>query len=70
MGSTYDTIMSNLKTACGTRDFSPDECLLRETIIDDLKALFKRYNAVPLETPVFELKDNLMKKSQLSRVID
>ncbi len=54
--------MSSLKTACGTRDFSPQECLLRETLIDDLKTLFKRYNAVPLETPVFELKDNLMKK--------
>jgi histidyl-tRNA synthetase len=58
----YYPTMSNLKTACGTRDFSPVECLLRETLMDDLKLLFKRYNAVPLETPVFELKDNLMKK--------
>lgn len=54
--------MSGLKTACGTRDFSPQECLLREQMINDMISVFKRYNAVPLETPVFELKENLMKK--------
>ncbi len=52
----------SIKTACGTRDFNASECLVREQMITDLTAIFKRYNATPLETPIFELKDYLMKK--------
>jgi histidyl-tRNA synthetase len=38
----------------GVRDFPPEEKILRDKIIDALKAQFERYGFNPLETPVLE----------------
>ena len=38
----------------GTRDFSPEEKILRDKIVSTLKKAFELYGYAPLETPVFE----------------
>lgn len=47
-----------LENSKGTRDFSPDEKIVREDIVNTLKATFELYGFSPLETPIlnrFEL---------------
>lgn len=46
----------------GTRDFSPEEKILRDKIIDTLKDVFELYGYVPLETPILERFDVLSSK--------
>ena len=45
-----------LKTAKGTRDYLPDQMIIRENVIDIVKNVFKRHDAETIDTPVFELK--------------
>ena len=43
-----------IELAKGTRDFPPEEKMLRQEVIDTLRALFERYGFAPLETPALE----------------
>ena len=45
-----------LKTAKGTRDYLPEQMIIRENVIDLVKKVFKRHDAETIDTPVFELK--------------
>lgn len=38
----------------GTRDFLPEEALIRQTIINKMKSVFERFGFLPLETPALE----------------
>ena len=38
----------------GTRDFLPEEMILRERVFDTVKKVFKRYGYDPFKTPAFE----------------
>lgn len=40
----------------GTRDFSPQQMVVREKILDIIVSCFKRHGAKGLDTPAFELK--------------
>jgi histidyl-tRNA synthetase len=48
------------KTPKGTRDYSPDECKVREEVLGKIVKVFKQHGAVSIETPVFELKEVLL----------
>ena len=43
-----------LQRAKGTRDFMPEEKILRNEIVSTLKAMFERYGFYPIETPILE----------------
>ncbi len=51
-----------LQSPKGTRDFLPEEKILRQEIEDKLKTLFELYGYNPLETPAFELFETLSSK--------
>ncbi len=44
----------NLSNPKGTRDFPPEEKILRDKVINQIKEIFERYGYSPLETPTFE----------------
>src|SRR3989338_7540556 len=46
----------------GTRDFSPEEKIVRDKIVNTLKEVFELYGYAPLETPVFERYEILASK--------
>ena len=46
----------------GTRDFSPEEKILRDKIVGTLKEVFELYGFAPLDTPVLEKFDVLASK--------
>ncbi|MBI1935100.1 histidine--tRNA ligase [Candidatus Woesearchaeota archaeon] len=46
----------------GTRDFSPEEKILRDRIVNTLKEVFELYGYAPIETPVLERYDVLSSK--------
>ena len=46
----------------GTRDFSPEEKILRDKIVNTLKEVFELYGFAPLETPILEKFDVLSSK--------
>ena len=46
----------------GTRDFAPEEKILRDRVVDTLKEVFELYGFAPLETPVFERYEVLSSK--------
>ena len=46
----------------GTRDFSPEEVVRRNYIMDTIKSCFTSYGFQPIETPSFENSDTLMGK--------
>uniref|UniRef100_A0A8D0FZ78 histidine--tRNA ligase n=1 Tax=Sphenodon punctatus TaxID=8508 RepID=A0A8D0FZ78_SPHPU len=48
------------KTPKGTRDYSPKQMAVREKIFSLIISCFKRHGAEAIDTPVFELKENLM----------
>ncbi|MBI2654318.1 histidine--tRNA ligase [Candidatus Woesearchaeota archaeon] len=52
----------NLQLPKGTRDFSPEEKILRDKIVNTLKEVFEIYGYAPLETPVLERFDVLASK--------
>lgn len=47
-----------LKTAKGTRDYSPQQTALRQCVLDKIVAVFRKHGAESIDTPVFELKVN------------
>ncbi len=51
-----------LQTAKGCRDYAPEEKLLRDQIITQLKTMFERYGFAPLETPTLERMETLSAK--------
>jgi histidyl-tRNA synthetase len=51
-----------LKTAKGTRDFSPKQMVIRENAFEKIVSCFKRHGAETIDTPVFELKEVLTGK--------
>ncbi len=51
-----------LLNAKGTRDFPPEEKIIRQKVIDQLREIFELYGFSPLETPVLERFDVLSAK--------
>jgi len=51
-----------LKTAKGTRDYLPDQMIIREKVIELVKSVFEKHDAETIDTPVFELKEVLTGK--------
>lgn len=45
-----------LKTPKGTRDYSPQQMMLRQGVLDKIVAVFKKHGGEAIDTPVFELK--------------
>jgi histidyl-tRNA synthetase len=54
--------MTILKTPKGTKDFNQDDMILREHILFIITTIFKKYGGIAIDTPVFELKENLTDK--------
>lgn len=52
----------NLERAKGTRDFSPEEKILRNEIVQTLTKVFEKYGYPPFETPIIERFDVLSAK--------
>lgn len=52
----------NLQNAKGTKDFLPEEKMLRQDVIDLLRSIFESYGFAPLETPILERMDILAAK--------
>jgi histidyl-tRNA synthetase len=52
----------DLRTPKGTTDYPPKHALLYEDIINKTISVFKTYGALPIDTPIFELKDILLNK--------
>ena len=48
--------------AQGTQDYGPVEMAVRERVFDIIRSTFRKYGAVAIETPVFELKETLTGK--------
>ncbi|KAK6090946.1 hypothetical protein P3W45_000191 [Vairimorpha bombi] len=46
----------------GTVDCSPPDAILYDTLIQNTKSIFQLHGAVPIDTPVFELKSILLNK--------
>mmetsp|Transcript_124675 Transcript_124675/g.186243 ORF Transcript_124675/g.186243 Transcript_124675/m.186243 type:complete len:472 (-) Transcript_124675:34-1449(-) len=51
-----------LKTPKGTRDYDPLQMAIREKVINIITTTYKKYGAVTIETPLFELKETLTNK--------
>ena len=51
-----------LQRARGTRDFAPEEKILRDEVINKLVKLFEQFGFSPLETPILERYDVLASK--------
>jgi len=51
-----------LETAKGTKDYSPEEKILRNEVVGKLTSIFERYGFSPLDTPVLERYDVLAAK--------
>lgn len=45
-----------LKTPKGTRDYTPQQMMLRQGVLDKIVAIFKKHGGESIDTPVFELK--------------
>ncbi|KAK9824587.1 hypothetical protein WJX72_011519 [[Myrmecia] bisecta] len=50
------------KVAKGTRDFLPDQMMIRKRAMDTITQVFSVHGAVAIDTPVFELRETLMGK--------
>eukprot|EP00884_Botryococcus_braunii_P005094 jgi/Botrbrau1/14586/Bobra.0312s0009.1 len=46
----------------GTRDFLPDQMMIRREAFNKIARVFERHGAVSIDTPVFELRETLMGK--------
>jgi histidyl-tRNA synthetase len=53
---------SALRTPIGTRDFLPEDMILREHVMDIIKKVFEDYGYDPMETPVIEFSEVLKGK--------
>lgn len=51
-----------MQRAKGTRDFKPEEKIVRQNVIDLLRNIFEKYGYNPLETPVIERYETLSAK--------
>lgn len=51
-----------LKTPKGTRDYSPQQMALRQSVLDKIINVFRKHGAETIDTPVFELKEVLTGK--------
>ncbi|KAG0235977.1 histidyl-tRNA synthetase [Mortierella sp. GBAus27b] len=51
-----------LKSAKGTKDYTPQDMAIREKIFSTIIEVFKRHGGVTIDTPVFELKEILAGK--------
>ncbi|KAH9897489.1 histidyl-tRNA synthetase [Xylariomycetidae sp. FL2044] len=51
-----------LKTPKGTRDWDGPDLPLRNHILETISKIFERHGGIPLDTPVFELKETLAGK--------
>jgi histidyl-tRNA synthetase len=51
-----------LETAKGTKDYSPEEKIVRNEVVGKLVSIFERYGFSPLDTPVLERYDVLSSK--------
>ncbi|CRK90541.1 CLUMA_CG004245, isoform A, partial [Clunio marinus] len=51
----------SLKTPKGTRDYNPQQMALRQSVLDKIVKVFKKHGAETIDTPVFELKDFVIK---------
>ena len=51
-----------LKTPKGTRDYTPIQMAIREKVFNKIIAVYKRFGAVTIDTPLFELKSTLTDK--------
>ena len=54
---------NKLELARGFRDFPPEEKILRDKILSEMKKVFEIYGFVPLETPIVERLDVMTLKS-------
>lgn len=45
-----------LKTPKGTRDYNPQQMMLRQNVLDKIITVFKKHGGEAIDTPVFELK--------------
>eukprot|EP00545_Synedropsis_sp_CCMP1620_P000293 CAMPEP_0119005134 /NCGR_PEP_ID=MMETSP1176-20130426/1545_1 /TAXON_ID=265551 /ORGANISM="Synedropsis recta cf, Strain CCMP1620" /LENGTH=932 /DNA_ID=CAMNT_0006956907 /DNA_START=89 /DNA_END=2887 /DNA_ORIENTATION=+ len=50
------------KIAKGTRDYLPDQMMIRQQAFSIIRRVFESHGAVEIDTPVFELKDTLTGK--------
>lgn len=48
-----------LKTPKGTRDYAPQQMMLRQNVLDKIIGIFKKHGGEAIDTPVFELKVSL-----------
>lgn len=60
--SSREPVKFTLKTPKGTRDWDPLSMALRNHIFKVIEAVFKSHGGVPIDTPVFELKEILSGK--------
>ena len=58
-----------LKTAKGTRDYLPDQMIIREQVIELVKSVFEKHDAETIDTPVFELKVSNIVKPNIEKII-
>jgi len=56
-------IFMELENSKGTRDFGPEDKIVRNEVVDKLRSVFERYGFSPLETPIIEKYDLLAAKA-------
>ncbi|CAH1991327.1 unnamed protein product [Acanthoscelides obtectus] len=52
----YSNQKFTLKTPKGTRDYSPQQMALRNSVLEKIISVFKKHGAETIDTPIFELK--------------
>ena len=52
----YVNIYFQIISLQGTRDYTPEQMIVREKVLSKIIECFKRHGAQAIETPVFELK--------------
>ena len=62
MGNESKEFKFELERAKGTRDFPPEEMIVRQQVLDTLRTSFELFGFNPLETPIFERFDVLASK--------
>ena len=55
-------LKDRVKVVKGARDFLPFQMTIRAKAFDIITSVFKKHGAVEIDTPVFELKETLMRK--------
>jgi histidyl-tRNA synthetase len=60
--SVLQVTILELMNARGTRDYAPEEKIVRQKLIDDLRKVFELYGFSPLDTPIIERMEVLSAK--------